>query len=161
MIGGWCRYTKQADWDYISQCATSAPGLQLIGNGDIMSYTDYNEHMQACPDLATTMLARGALIKPWLFTEVLAWDGEHVLHAQTPYQHGVCTPSWRPSRCCGPLDMYRAQVLLNSSIGRRMDLCVGFCAAGLLHWGMEMPWLFLSTKISKMHVSAAGLSACG
>ncbi len=65
-----CRYTKQADWDYISQCATSASALQLIGNGDIMSYTDYNEHMQACPGLASTMLARGALIKPWLFTEV-------------------------------------------------------------------------------------------
>ena len=66
----WCRYTKQADWDYISQCATSASALQLIGNGDIMSYTDYNDHMQACPGLASTMLARGALIKPWLFTEV-------------------------------------------------------------------------------------------
>lgn len=66
-----CRYTKLADWEYINQCASSAKGLQLIGNGDIMSYTDYNEHMRACPDLATTMLARGALIKPWLFTEVL------------------------------------------------------------------------------------------
>lgn len=65
------RYTKQADWDYISQCARSSPGLQLVGNGDIMSYTDYNEHMRACPDLATIMLARGALIKPWLFTEVI------------------------------------------------------------------------------------------
>ena len=65
------RYTKQADWEYISQCARSSPGLQLIGNGDIMSYTDYNEHMRACPELATTMLARGALIKPWLFTEVI------------------------------------------------------------------------------------------
>ena len=67
-----CRYTKLADWEYINQCASSAKGLQLIGNGDIMSYTDYNEHMRACPDLATTMLARGALIKPWLFTEVLS-----------------------------------------------------------------------------------------
>ena len=65
------RYIKLADWEYINQCASSAKGLQLIGNGDIMSYTDYNEHMRACPDLATTMLARGALIKPWLFTEVL------------------------------------------------------------------------------------------
>ena len=66
-----CRYTKLADWEYINQCASSAKGLQLIGNGDVMSYTDYNEHMRACPDLATTMLARGALIKPWLFTEVI------------------------------------------------------------------------------------------
>lgn len=69
-----CRYTKQADWEYIGQCASSARGLQLIGNGDIMSYSDYAEHMAACPDLATTMLARGALIKPWLFTEVLRFS---------------------------------------------------------------------------------------
>ena len=65
------RYTKLADWDYIGRAAAGTPGLQLIGNGDIMSFTEYNERMSACPGLATVMLARGALIKPWLFTEVL------------------------------------------------------------------------------------------
>ncbi len=64
------RYTKLADWDYIQSAAAAAPGLQLIGNGDIMSFTEYNERVVACPDLATVMFARGALIKPWLFTEV-------------------------------------------------------------------------------------------
>jgi tRNA-dihydrouridine synthase 3 len=64
------RYSKLADWDYIRRCAAAAPGLQLIGNGDVMSFTEYNEQLAACPYLATVMLARGALVKPWLFTEV-------------------------------------------------------------------------------------------
>ncbi|BDA49432.1 probable tRNA-dihydrouridine(47) synthase [NAD(P)(+)]-like [Coccomyxa sp. Obi] len=71
------RYTKLADWDYIGKAAAGTPGLQLIGNGDIMSFTEYNERMSACPRLATVMLARGALIKPWLFTEIKEqrhWD---------------------------------------------------------------------------------------
>ncbi|CAL8464684.1 g4219 [Coccomyxa elongata] len=71
------RYTKLADWDYIGKAAAGTPGLQLIGNGDIMSFTEYNERMSAWPGLATVMLARGALIKPWLFTEIKErrhWD---------------------------------------------------------------------------------------
>lgn len=59
------RYSKQADWDYISQCAAQAPSsLQVIGNGDIFSYTDWNDHLAASGSrLATCMVARGALIK--------------------------------------------------------------------------------------------------
>lgn len=49
------------------QCAEAAPGLQLVGNGDVFAYTDYNEQM-ASGKLATCMIARGALIKPWIFT---------------------------------------------------------------------------------------------
>ena len=84
-----CRYTKLADWEYINQCASSAKGLQLIGNGDIMSYTDYNEHMRACPDLATTMLARGALIKPWLFTEVRS--GASLVYSRQRPKSALCS----------------------------------------------------------------------
>ncbi|XP_021628564.1 tRNA-dihydrouridine(47) synthase [NAD(P)(+)]-like isoform X2 [Manihot esculenta] len=72
------RYSKLADWDYIYQCARKAPeSLQVLGNGDIFSYTDWNKRKSDCPELSSCMIARGALIKPWIFTEIKGqrhWD---------------------------------------------------------------------------------------
>ncbi|KAH9696650.1 tRNA-dihydrouridine(47) synthase (NAD(P)(+))-like [Citrus sinensis] len=72
------RYSKLADWDYIYQCARKASDdLQVLGNGDIYSYLDWNKHKSDCPELASCMIARGALIKPWIFTEIKElrhWD---------------------------------------------------------------------------------------
>ncbi|KAK7409786.1 hypothetical protein VNO78_00101 [Psophocarpus tetragonolobus] len=72
------RYSKLADWDYVYQCARKAPAiLQVVGNGDIFSFVDWNNHRTECPELATDMIARGALIKPWIFTEIKEqrhWD---------------------------------------------------------------------------------------
>ncbi|XP_041010944.1 tRNA-dihydrouridine(47) synthase [NAD(P)(+)]-like isoform X1 [Juglans microcarpa x Juglans regia] len=72
------RYSKLANWDYIYQCARKAPDdLQVLGNGDVFSYLDWNMHKTECPVLATCMIARGALIKPWIFTEIKEqkhWD---------------------------------------------------------------------------------------
>ncbi|KAI0520252.1 hypothetical protein KFK09_007723 [Dendrobium nobile] len=72
------RYSKLSDWNYIYQCTNKAPAdLQVLGNGDIFSYCDYNKHMSDCPELSTCMIARGALIKPWIFTEIKEqrhWD---------------------------------------------------------------------------------------
>ncbi|XP_050232421.1 tRNA-dihydrouridine(47) synthase [NAD(P)(+)]-like [Mercurialis annua] len=72
------RYSKLADWDYINQCARQAPeSFQVLGNGDIFSYTDWNKQKSDCPELSTCMIARGALIKPWIFTEIKEqrhWD---------------------------------------------------------------------------------------
>jgi len=83
------RYSRNADWNYISQVAKSQspdlPQIPVIGNGDIFSYTDYEEKILSrvdaddgnnnlCP---TAMLGRGALIKPWLPTEIKErrhWD---------------------------------------------------------------------------------------
>lgn len=60
------RYSKLADWDYIYQCAARAPdSLQVLGNGDIFSYVDWNKHKSDCPSLSTCMIARGALVKVW------------------------------------------------------------------------------------------------
>lgn len=58
------RYSKVADWNYIYQCARKPPdNLQVLGNGDIFSYLDWNKHMSDCPQLSTCMIARGSLIK--------------------------------------------------------------------------------------------------
>ncbi|XP_065867721.1 tRNA-dihydrouridine(47) synthase [NAD(P)(+)]-like isoform X2 [Euphorbia lathyris] len=72
------RYSKLADWNYIYKCAEKAPeSFQVLGNGDIFSYTDWNKHKSDCPQLASCMIARGALVKPWIFTEIKEqrhWD---------------------------------------------------------------------------------------
>ncbi|KAL8140965.1 hypothetical protein V2J09_006986 [Rumex salicifolius] len=72
------RYSKLADWEYIYQCVKKAPAnLQVIGNGDVFSYSDWNKHLSDCPELSSSMIARGSLIKPWLFTEIKEqrhWD---------------------------------------------------------------------------------------
>lgn len=72
------RYARLADWDYIKTCAEagSQAGIQVIGNGDVMSW---QQHEQAVREagVATTYVARGALIKPWVFTEIKErrdWD---------------------------------------------------------------------------------------
>ena len=78
-----------ADWDYIvNQCEKSAAlcNVQFLGNGDVFSWEDYkraitpvDEGGLANPDykVAAALLARGALIKPWLCTEIKeqrVWD---------------------------------------------------------------------------------------
>lgn len=88
------RYTKNADWKYISDCAAliqryndksdelsdtiqeanenrqPANGrVYFIGNGDCYSHTDYKRHLQEAR-VDSVMVARGALIKPWIFEEI-------------------------------------------------------------------------------------------
>ena len=54
----WCRYARLADWQYIGSCARAAPDLPLVGNGDVLSWTNYEAHMKAAPELSTCMIAR-------------------------------------------------------------------------------------------------------
>jgi len=76
------RYKLDADWDYISSVASSEsadfPKIPIIGNGDIFSYSEYEEKVLKNGNLSqTAMLGRGALIKPWLPTEIKEkrnWD---------------------------------------------------------------------------------------
>ena len=39
------RYTKLSDWDYISKCVQAADPMPVFGNGDILSYEDYEAHV--------------------------------------------------------------------------------------------------------------------
>jgi tRNA-dihydrouridine synthase 3 len=88
------RYTRSADWSYIAECAAMIKSFRLkedsltdtinepdprqlsnggkmyfIGNGDCYSHADYYDHIDNA-GVDSIMVARGALIKPWIFEEI-------------------------------------------------------------------------------------------
>lgn len=82
------RYSKRADWNYIKECADELRQsvvawneesktadeeemrpIPVYGNGDVYSQQKYYENIEKT-GVDGEMLARGALIKPWLFTEI-------------------------------------------------------------------------------------------
>ncbi|KAJ9616745.1 tRNA-dihydrouridine synthase 3 [Cladophialophora chaetospira] len=96
------RYTRSADWDYITETASLIRNLNakadavtdtihepeerdqanvskssnngkvfFIGNGDVFSHEHYYDHIQHA-GVDGVMAARGALIKPWLFEEIVS-----------------------------------------------------------------------------------------
>ena len=70
------RYSRCADWEYIQRCARES-SVPVVGNGDVYTWRDYHDNVGGEGQVATAMLARGALIKPWLFTEIKErrdWD---------------------------------------------------------------------------------------
>merc|ERR1712137_1187246 len=62
------RYTKAADFEYITQCANLSP-VPFICNGDTYSWQDAVKYREANPS-KSIMIARGAIIKPWIFKEI-------------------------------------------------------------------------------------------
>jgi tRNA-dihydrouridine synthase 3 len=65
------RYRHPADWDAIAEVAAAVP-VPVIGNGDVLFPHEIREHL-AASGCAALMIARGALIKPWIYRE--ATDG--------------------------------------------------------------------------------------
>ena len=72
------RYTKLADWDYIRQCVEAVRAREaeeeiapvpIFGGGDVFSSQDYWEKLEQS-HVDGIMIGRGALIKPWIFTEI-------------------------------------------------------------------------------------------
>ena len=91
------RYTKQADWAYIGECAALVRSYNeqrdrladtaaepdestlantrdggrmfFLGNGDCFSHVEYHEHIDRAR-VDSVMVGRGALVKPWLFEEI-------------------------------------------------------------------------------------------
>lgn len=71
------RYTKEADWEYVKDIATIVKEERadkelkpwILGNGDVYSWEDWYSHVEDA-GVDTCMVARGALIKPWLFEEI-------------------------------------------------------------------------------------------
>ncbi|KAK3336779.1 hypothetical protein B0T19DRAFT_50905 [Cercophora scortea] len=88
------RYTREANWSYIAECAAliksynaKSDGLSdtirqaeentlpnggrmyFVGNGDCYSHVDYFNHVDNA-GVDSVMIARGAIIKPWIFEEI-------------------------------------------------------------------------------------------
>jgi tRNA-dihydrouridine synthase 3 len=75
------RYRQAADWDAIGEVAASVP-VPVVGNGDLLFPHEIDAARQRA-GCAGVMIARGVLIKPWVFREVsagyLAMSGEERL----------------------------------------------------------------------------------
>ncbi|CAB4484840.1 FMN-linked oxidoreductase [Rhizophagus irregularis] len=63
------RYTKLADWKYITEVSSKTNGMSYFGNGDVLGYEDYYHHIEN-DHVDGVMIGRGALIKPWIFDEI-------------------------------------------------------------------------------------------
>ena len=68
------RYRYPADWDAIAEVAAALP-VPVIGNGDLLYPHEIAQRLRAS-GCAGVMIARGALIKPWIFREAATgyWD---------------------------------------------------------------------------------------
>ncbi|HEY5908729.1 MAG TPA: tRNA-dihydrouridine synthase family protein [Vicinamibacteria bacterium] len=62
------RYSRAADWDAIGRVAAERK-VPVIGNGDILTHYEARARRERS-GVSSVMLARGALIKPWLFREL-------------------------------------------------------------------------------------------
>lgn len=61
------RYRHPADWDAIAEIA-AAVSIPVIGNGDLLYPHEIQDRLRSS-GCAAVMVARGALIKPWIFRE--------------------------------------------------------------------------------------------
>lgn len=69
------RYSRAADWDAIARIAAER-SIPVIGNGDLLTWYETHDRWRQS-GVASVMLGRGALIKPWLFREIAerrAWE---------------------------------------------------------------------------------------
>jgi len=74
--GGYTKTTTTTTRTSSSSSSTATQKMQLIGNGDVMSFEDHERAITEA-GVATTYVARGALLKPWIFTEIKEsrhWD---------------------------------------------------------------------------------------
>jgi len=81
------RYYKLGDLDYVKRCVsaqvvakdanpTLAKRIPILYNGDVYSFTDWERNLEDGV-LSSCMIGRGALVKPWLPTEIKErrhWD---------------------------------------------------------------------------------------
>ncbi len=77
------RYKRAADWEAVARLVEELE-IPVIGNGDLLTWRDVRRRRRET-GCAGVMLGRGALIKPWVFREILE-DRDHLLGPHTRLQ---------------------------------------------------------------------------
>ena len=72
------RYSRSADWPLLAEIAAECP-VPVLGNGDILTPMEAHQRLDNT-ELSGAVIARGALIKPWIFKEMIE-DQEWLLSA--------------------------------------------------------------------------------
>lgn len=62
------RYKRSADWGIVAEVAAAVP-VPVIGNGDLLTVWDLQRRRRETP-VRSFLIARGCLIKPWIFQEL-------------------------------------------------------------------------------------------
>ncbi len=63
------KYLGLANWERIRE-AKSIFGGRTLGSGDITTYQSFIDRMHIAPDLNGVLIARGAIMRPWIFDEL-------------------------------------------------------------------------------------------
>lgn len=67
------RYRRAATWEHVAELV-DACGVPIIGNGDVMTWTDAERRLKET-GCAAVMIGRWALAKPWIFREFVERRG--------------------------------------------------------------------------------------
>jgi len=98
------RYRHPADWDAIAEVVAAVP-VPVVGNGDLLFPHEIDERRRAS-GCAAVMVARGALIKPWIFRELTSGYEDITPEARLAIYRrwvGLARDHWRrPARADDP-----------------------------------------------------------
>ncbi len=133
------RYRHPAEWDAIAEVAASV-SIPVVGNGDLLFAHEITQRL-ATSGCVGVMIARGALIKPWIFREAASgyWDitAEERLTIYRRYVE-LATEHWgRAPRAEASADSAEGQDAANA------DTAVMSSPTGLDDYGRERLRTFL------------------
>jgi tRNA-dihydrouridine synthase B len=83
-------FTGKSDWD-ITRQVKEAVSIPVIGNGDLVSVTDVDA-MYTQTGCDSVMIGRGALGKPWFFSEIKGDFFDNTRYLKSSTIEPLCTP---------------------------------------------------------------------
>ena len=121
-----------------SSQSSEIPRIPIIGNGDIFSYTDFEERVKGKDGVLsqTAMLGRGALIKPWLPTEVNLYMMQTMPSTTVALLLALSLVSL-PLYLSLSSEQIKERRHWDISASERLDILKDFVKFGLEHWGSD------------------------